>query len=49
MTFDELYGRICDALRGNRPSVILQTIGPDGRARLHFDDGTSQEIAKEGS
>ena len=46
MTFEELYERICDTLRGNRPRLTFQTIGPDGRVRLHFQDGTSGEVTK---
>ena len=42
MTFDELHHRICDALRGDRPRLAIETIGPDGRPSLHFDDGTSR-------
>ena len=42
MTFDELHNRICDALRGNRPRLAIETIGPDGRHSLHFEDGTSR-------
>lgn len=40
MTFDELHNRICDALRGDRPRLALETIGPDGQHTLHFEDGT---------
>ncbi len=40
MTFDELHNRICDALRGNRPRLILETLSPDGLHSLHFEDGT---------
>lgn len=40
MPFDELHTRICDALRGNRPRLVIETIGQDGRHSLHFEDGT---------
>jgi hypothetical protein len=40
MTFDELHTRICDALRGDRPRLVIETIGPDGRHSLQFEDGT---------
>lgn len=44
MTFDELHTLICDALRGDRPRVVIETIGPDGRHSLHFEDGTSHNL-----
>ncbi len=31
MTFNELHDRICDALRRDRPRLVIETIGPDGR------------------
>jgi len=42
MTFDELHNRICDALRGDRPRLAIEAIGPDGWHSLHFEDGTSR-------
>jgi hypothetical protein len=30
MSFEELHGRICDALRGNRSLVALEVLFPDG-------------------
>jgi hypothetical protein len=44
LTFDELYTRICDALRGARPRVVAEYLAPDGRHRLLFEDGTVQEM-----
>lgn len=44
MTFDELHNRICDALRGDRPRLVIETIGPDGRHSLHFEDETSRNL-----
>lgn len=41
MTFDELYNRICDALRGDRPRLLIETIGLDDRRSRHFENGTS--------
>lgn len=41
MMFDELHKRICDALRGDRPRLTIEAIGPDGRHSLYFEDGTS--------
>ena len=29
MTFDELHNRICDAPRGDRPRLAIETIGAD--------------------
>jgi hypothetical protein len=42
MPLNELHDCICDALRGDRPRLILETIGPDGQHSLHFEDGTSR-------
>src|SRR5205823_1374307 len=36
MGFEDVYGRICDALRGNRPRCVAQIIGADVRTRLIF-------------
>lgn len=44
MTFDELHNRICDALRGARPRLAIETIDSDGRHSLHFEDGTSRNL-----
>ncbi|MDC8450270.1 MAG: hypothetical protein LV473_18220 [Nitrospira sp.] len=44
MTFDDLHNRICDALRGARPRPAIETIGPDERHSLHFEDGTSRNL-----
>jgi hypothetical protein len=42
MPFDELHTCICDALRGDRPRLVIEAIGPDRRHSLHFEDGTSR-------
>jgi hypothetical protein len=39
-TFDELYTRICEALRGSRPEVLLEFFGADGSVRLMMSDGS---------
>lgn len=44
ITFDELHNRICDALRGARPRLAIETIDSDGRHSLHFEDGTSRNL-----
>ena len=41
LPFSELHERICDALRGDRPSVTLEITSSDGRVHVHFEDGTS--------
>ncbi len=44
MTFDEIHNHICDALRGGRPRLVIETIGPDCRHSLHFEDGTTRGL-----
>jgi len=44
MTFENLYERICQALRGNKPKVVATSLLPTGRARIFFEDGTSKEV-----
>jgi hypothetical protein len=39
-SFAELHGRICDALRGDRPRAALRVLFPDGTSTLVFDDGS---------
>ena len=34
MTFQALHERICDALRGNRPPVLMEVLLPDGTRRI---------------
>jgi hypothetical protein len=43
MSFEDLHRRICDALRGDRPRLVAESWGPDGRCRLHFEDGSVWE------
>lgn len=43
MTFETLYARICDALRGSRPRVVATSLAPEGGARIHFEDGTAKD------
>ena len=40
---DDLHGRLCDALRGDRPRVVMQSFGRDGRVRTTREDGSSSE------
>ena len=44
MTFDDLYTRICNALRGDKPRVVATYLAPGGRIRILFEDGTAEEI-----
>ena len=44
MTFANLYTQLCEALRGDRPSVVAQYLDPGGRLRLLFEDGTAREM-----
>lgn len=42
ITFPNLHGRICAALRGAGPRVVLQHLRPDGTVQIHFDDGSTR-------
>jgi hypothetical protein len=44
LPFQELYERICDALRGDRPRLVMQWIQKDGSTRLIFQDGSVQDL-----
>ena len=44
MTFEALYARICQALRGDKPRVIATFVVPGGRTRILFEDGTGKEV-----
>jgi hypothetical protein len=46
-TFDGLHKRICDALRGTRPKVVMEAWGADGSVRLVTRDGTSRLLTPE--
>ena len=39
MSFQQLHDRICDALRGSRPRLVAEVIGPVG-TKLFFEDGS---------
>jgi hypothetical protein len=41
--FDDLHGRLCDALRGEQPRVVMQFLGPNGSIRTIREDGSSSE------
>jgi hypothetical protein len=42
--FGRLHDMICNALRGQRPRLLAESWGPDGRRRLLFEDGSAQDI-----
>jgi len=39
--FQTLHDRLCDALRGDRPRLVLEVFGTDSSATLIFEDGTT--------
>ena len=43
MSFQTLYRRIGQALRGGRPRVVAELLLPSGRRRIAFEDGTSRD------
>jgi len=46
-TFAELHSRICDALRGSRPRVVMEAWGGDGSVSVRMEGGSSRELAPE--
>jgi hypothetical protein len=46
-TFAELRRRICEALRGSRPEVVMEAWRPDGSVRLMTRDGSSRTLSPE--
>ena len=40
MPFQVLHDRLCTALRGDRPRLVAEVIGPDATTTLVFDDGS---------
>lgn len=42
--FSRLHARICDALRGDRPRFVGESMRADGRTTLVYEDGTSRVI-----
>ncbi len=48
ITFDELYTRICDALRGDRPRVTAEWFTTDGRIKLLYENGTIEDWDQQG-
>ena len=46
LSFGELHERLCVALRGDRPRAVLEQWGPDGSARLVFEDGRIKDVRR---
>ncbi len=46
LSFGELHGRLCVALRGDRPRVVLEHWNSDGSVRLVFEDGRAECIRR---
>lgn len=44
MPFAALHTRLCDALRGGRPRLVVEVIQPDGKSGLVFEDGSSTSL-----
>jgi hypothetical protein len=40
MPFQVLHDRLCAALRGTRPRLVLEVFGPDSTTALVFEDGS---------
>ena len=40
LPFQVLHDRLCAALRGTRPRLVLEVIGPDSTTALVFDNGS---------
>lgn len=42
MSFQVLHDRLCDALRGTRPQLVLEVFGPDASVTSVFEDGSTR-------
>ena len=42
MPFQVLHDRLCAALRGTRPRLVLEVFGPDSATELVFEDGSTR-------
>jgi len=47
-SFEQLHEKLCAALRGDRPRVVMETLGGDGSVRLVFEDGQVKGIRHKG-
>jgi hypothetical protein len=41
MPFQALHDRLCSALCGDRPELVMQAFAPDGSSTFIFDDGST--------
>ena len=41
MPFPDLHDRLCDALRGTKPRLVLEVFAPDSTTTLVFEDGST--------
>ena len=48
LSFEALHERICSALRGDRPRLVLQVLTPDGRLELIHEEEAPQGERQEG-
>ena len=39
MPFQVLHDRLCTALRGTNPRLVMEVFGPDSTTTLVFEDG----------
>ena len=46
LSFGELHARLCAALRGDRPRVVMEQWNSDGSVRLVFEDGRVEEVRR---
>jgi hypothetical protein len=42
--FQDLHDRLCAALRGTRPRLVLEIPGHDGTTKLVYEDGSATTI-----
>jgi hypothetical protein len=46
ISFAKLHEKLCSALRGDHPRVVMQILRPDGATTVHFEDGSSREVGR---
>ena len=46
LSFGQGHRRICEALRGSRPRIVLEEWSADGSVRLVFEDGEIEEVRR---
>ncbi len=47
MRFEDLYARVCDALRGDHPRLVAEKYHQDGTIQVIFSDGSSKLVGRE--